>query len=342
MRGAEAVARVVELDRAACELDAEALFAHGVEVALDELLLLLPDGGGEGAEDVEVGLGEGGLRVAGLAAYAALDLERAGAEVDEDAVGDPAARDNRLDALLAHASSLSAAAAAAQEPVEERRADAEGVALAAGGVVAEVVGAERAQEATAAGPVVDAVVDRLVGEVGEEAAGEGDGPAREERADDRREGEHGEGGLPGGGGEPARVVGREVVVLVDEQAEAAGALAVAGEVEEEAVHGVLERGPEEGASEGRAEVGEAQRARGFEGPGEGGAGEHAERERVRAGQGLGPAGPEEAHARALAGAERALEGLPGGVGEHLRSMGATGGGAHGRVGCRRVGAPTPA
>ena len=53
-------------------------------------------------------------------------------------------------------------------------------------------------------------------------------------------------------------------------------------------------------------------------------------------------GPEEAHARALAGAERALEGLPGGVGEHLRSMGATGGGAHGRVGCRRVGAPTPA
>ena len=38
MRGAEAVARVVELDRAACELDAEALFAHGVEVALDELL----------------------------------------------------------------------------------------------------------------------------------------------------------------------------------------------------------------------------------------------------------------------------------------------------------------
>ena len=95
VRGAEAVARVVELDRAACELDAEALFAHGVEVALDELLLLLPDGGGEGAEDVEVGLGEGGLRVAGLAAYAALDLERAGAEVDEDAVGDPAARDNR-------------------------------------------------------------------------------------------------------------------------------------------------------------------------------------------------------------------------------------------------------
>ena len=144
----------------------------------------------------------------------------------------------------------------AKRQVPQRAADAEVV----GGVdevVAQVVAAERAGEAAAAGAVVDLPVGGLVGEVAEHAAGQ-QGPAggAERAVGGEQEQEQAE-AVEGGGDQVLAVGGGDVVVAVDDEGGDAAGGGVGAHVEEAAVQRVLDEGPQQPADEHERERGEA-------------------------------------------------------------------------------------